>query len=323
MDNLRRALRWLLLPPFRLVRWLISLPFRFLGWLFHPVVEKFKQSSIYKFLNFIHEFLNEDPDDRPAMEAVVDAFQNPEGVLEHLEDVRKHLLRSLLVLAGTVGASFWFTPSFLNYLAVPVGGLQNLQAIAVTESIGVFMKVALISGIAIAIPYIAFEIWLFFAPGIKPRSKKLGLVSIPFALVFFVGGMAFAYYVMLPAAVPFLSTFLGVRTNWTVGNYMDFVSSLIFWIGVAFEFPLVIFGISAMGLIEPKVLLKQWRLAVILIAVLAAMITPTVDPVNMSLVMGPMIGLYFLSIFFSWLAQRSRSSDAKSELEREAQNSIK
>jgi sec-independent protein translocase protein TatC len=108
-----------------------------------------------------------------------------------------------------------------------------------------------------------------------------------------------------------LSTFLGVRTNWTIGNYMNFISSLIFWIGVAFEFPLVIFGISAMGLIKPQTLLKQWRLAVVFIAVLSAMITPTVDPINMALVMGPMVGLYFLSILFSWMAQKTRGSDGK------------
>jgi sec-independent protein translocase protein TatC len=304
MDKIRRALKWLLLAPFRLVWWLISLPFRFLGWLFRPVVEKFKQNPVYK-------FLNEVPDDRPAMDAIADAFQDPAGILEQLDDVRKHLLRSLLVLAVTVGASFWFTQDLIYFLAGPVGGLQNLQAIDVTESIGVFMKVALIAGIAVSTPYLAFEVWLFFAPGIMPRSKQLGLFSIPFAMVFFVGGMAFAYYVMLPAALPFLSTFLGVRTNWTIGNYMNFISSLIFWIGVAFEFPLVIFGISAMGLIKPQTLLKQWRLAVVFIAVLSAMITPTVDPINMALVMGPMVGLYFLSILFSWMAQKTRGSDGK------------
>jgi sec-independent protein translocase protein TatC len=316
MENIRRALRWLLLAPFRLVWWLISLPFRFLGWLFRPVVEKFKQNSIYK-------FLNEVPDDRPAMEAVVDAFQNPEEVLGQLEEVRKHLLRSLVALVITVGISFWFTQDLINFLAVPVGGLQNLQAIEVTESIGVFMKVALVAGIALATPYLAFEVWLFFAPGIMPRAKQLGLMTIPLALFFFVGGMAFAYYVMLPAALPFLLDFLGIATKLRPASYFEFITSLMFWIGVAFEFPLVIFGISAMGFIEPKTLLKQWRLAVVLISVLAAMITPTVDPVNMSLVMGPMIGLYFLSILFSWLAQKTRGSEAEPNPERKSTEAIR
>jgi sec-independent protein translocase protein TatC len=251
--------------------------------------------------------------DRPALEAITDAFQSPEGILDQLDDVRKHLLRSLLALVITVGISFWFTQDLIAYLAVPVGGLQNLQAIEVTESIGVFMKVALIAGIAMATPYLAFELWLFFAPGIMPRSKQLGLFSIPLALVFFLGGMAFAYYAMLPTALPFLLDFLGIATRLRPASYFEFVTSLMFWIGVAFEFPLVIFGISAMGFIKPQALLKQWRLAVVFIAVLSAMITPTVDPVNMALVMGPMVGLYFLSILFSWLAQISSKSNEKPE----------
>ena len=237
------------------------------------------------------------------MDAVVDALQSPEEIFSQLDDVRKHLLRSLLAVIITVGVSFFFTNNLVELLAAPVGGLQSLQAIEVTESIGVFMKVAMISGIALATPYLAFEAWLFFAPGIMPRSKQLGLLSIPLALIFFIGGMAFAYFAMLPTALPFLVNFLNIKTMLRPSSYFDFVTSLMFWIGVAFEFPLVIFGISAMGFIKPRMLLKQWRFAVVIISVVAAVITPTVDPVNMALVMAPMVGLYFLSIFFSWIAQ--------------------
>jgi sec-independent protein translocase protein TatC len=296
MDKLRQALKWLLLAPLRLIWWLIKQPFHLLVWMFSPVKNRIKKSRIYRFLNDV-------PEDRPALDAVIDAFHSPQEIFEQLDDVRKHLLRSLLAVVITVGISFWFTQGLVNYLAVPAGGLQNLQAIEVTESIGVYMKVALISGIALATPYLAFELWLFFAPGIMPRSKQLGLLSIPLALIFFVGGMAFAYYVMMPSALPFLVGFLGISTRLRPSSYFDFVTSLMFWIGVSFEFPLVIFGISAMGFIKPQTLLKQWRIAVVLISVLAAVITPTVDPVNMALVMAPMVALYFLSILFSWLAQ--------------------
>ncbi|MEI7844740.1 MAG: twin-arginine translocase subunit TatC [Chloroflexota bacterium] len=296
MKKIRSVLKWIIVAPFKLIWWVISLPFRFLGWIFRPVFERFKQNSVYKFLNDV-------PEDRPALDAVVDAFQNPVEIFEQLDDVRKHLLRSVLVLVLMVGVSFWFTQDLITLLAAPVGGLKSLQAIEVTESIGVYMKVALISGIALATPYLFFELWLFFAPGIMPRSKQLGLFSIPLALIFFLGGMAFAYYAMLPTALPFLLDFLGISTRLRPASYFDFVTSLMFWIGVAFEFPLVIFGVSAMGFIQPKTLLKQWRLAVVLISVLAAVITPTVDPVNMAMVMAPMTGLYFLSILFSWIAQ--------------------
>ena len=304
MEQVNRFVKRLLLLPFQLVWWVICLPFRFLGWLFRPIVKRFRSNNVYKFLNDV-------PEDRPALDAVVEAFQSPQEIFEQLDDVRKHLLRSVLALVVTVGISFWFTQDLISFLAAPVGGLLQLQAIEVTESIGVFMKVALISGIAIATPYLAFELWLFFAPGIMPRSKQLGLMSIPLALVFFVGGMAFAYYAMLPTALPFLVGFLGIATRLRPASYFDFVTSLLFWIGVAFEFPLVIFGVSAMGFLHPKTLVKHWRIAVVLISVLAAAITPTVDPVNMALVMAPMTALYFLSILFSWLANLSSVSPEK------------
>ena len=167
MEKIRRALKWVFLAPFKLIWWLISLPFRILGWLFRPVVTRFIRNRVYRFLNDV-------PEDRPVLEAVVDAFKSPEEILGQLDEVRQHLLRSLLALIVTVGISFWFTQDLITYLAVPVGGLQNLQAIEVTESIGVFMKVALIAGIALATPYISFEIWLFFAP-LQAKKKAIHL----------------------------------------------------------------------------------------------------------------------------------------------------
>jgi sec-independent protein translocase protein TatC len=297
IPRLFRVLRWILFAPFRLLAWLLLLPFRFLGWLFQPVVQRFRNNPVYL-------FLTEVPDDRPALDAIGDAFQNPEGILEQLDDVRKHLLRALLVVILSVVASFSFTESLIAFLAVPVGGLQNLQVIQVTEGVSIYMRVAVVAGLALASPYIAFEIWLFIAPGLMPRSRQIGLASIPLAFFFFVSGMAFTYYYMFPVALPFLQEgFISLQSNWTADSYIGFTSGLLFWIGLAFEFPLVIFALSAMGIIKPQMLLQQWRLAVVLIAVIAAAITPTVDVGTMALTMAPMTGLYFLSILFSFIAQ--------------------
>jgi sec-independent protein translocase protein TatC len=137
------------------------------------------------------------------------------------------------------------------------------------------------------------------------RARKLGLLGIPLALIFFLGGMAFAYFLLLPTALPFILNFMGIHTIPRVSSYVKFVTRLLFWIGIAFEFPLVIYGITLMGLIKPRSLAIQWRYAII-IATLSAAITPTVDPVNMSLVMLPMVLLYFLSIGLSFLAAASR-----------------
>jgi sec-independent protein translocase protein TatC len=303
MQTLRRALWWLLTAPFRLIFWLISLPFRFLGWLFRPVVTRYKNSRFYV-------FMTEVPDDRPAMDAISDAIQDPNGILAELEAVRHHLLRALLVVIISVVASFWYTSDLIAFLSIPVGGLDKLQVIQVTESISIFMRVAVIAGLALASPYIAFEIWLFAAPGLMPRARQIGLLSIPLATLFFVGGMAFTYYFMFPVAIPFLQQgFLQVQSNWTADSYIKFTSGLLFWIGLSFEFPLVIFALSAMGVLEPKILLKQWRLAVVIIAFVAAAITPTVDMGTMALTMAPMIGLYFLSILFSYIARATSGKD--------------
>ena len=275
--------------PFRLVFNIIAFPFR----------------KIRQFQNF----LNTEPEERPITEVFIDLTTNKDTrqmLWDQIEALRMHLLRAVLALALTVGISFLFTQKIINFLALPVGGLDKLISIEVTESVGVFMKVALLSGVALAIPYIALELWLFAAPGLRPRERKMGLAGIPLATLFFLGGAAFTFFVMLPAALPFLGNFMGIKTELRPQSYFSFVTGLMFWIGLSFEFPLVIYVLSAIGLVTPQVLTQQWRLAIVIIAVVAAIITPTIDPVNQGLVMAPMILLYFISIGLSRLAYAGR-----------------
>ena len=283
------GLWWLVTAPFRLLWWIITFPFR-----------SYRQIQV---------FLTEEPEEHSLVDVLSTTVSDKDvrqSLWDHVEDLRKHLLRSLIALTLAVVVSFIFTQPLIHYLARPVGGLETLKAIEVTESIGVFMKVALLSGVALSLPYIAFEFWLFAAPGLRPRSRMFGLVAIPLATLLFVCGMAFAFYVMMPAALPFLINFMGIQAELRPQSYYNFVTGVMFWIGVSFEFPLVIYALTAIGFLKPKVLAEQWRLAIILIAVLAAAITPTVDPVNMALVMGPMIVLYFISIGLSQIAYRGR-----------------
>jgi sec-independent protein translocase protein TatC len=141
---------------------------------------------------------------------------------------------------------------------------------------------------------------------LKRRARLIGLTAIPIAFLFFISGMAFAYYVMMPTALPFLVGFMNIPTAIRPSSYVRFVTGLMFWIGAAFEFPLVIFVLAGMGLVKAQTLAAQWRIAIVIIAIAAAAITPTIDPVNMGLVMGPMIVLYFLSIGLAYLAQGRR-----------------
>ncbi|MBT7071166.1 MAG: twin-arginine translocase subunit TatC [Anaerolineae bacterium] len=288
----------------------ITSPFRFIGRVL---------GAPFRALKRFRAFLNEEPDDKPLLDAATDVFQSQEArsdFFDHIESLRKHLFRTLLVLTATVSIAFMFTRNIIEYLAKTIGGTGALSEITPTESIGVFMRVALMSGIVMAIPYIASEFWLFFAPGLKPRSKKSGLYGIPFATLLFVTGVAFSYRFLLPPALNFLLTFMETEKNWSLSYYINFTTNIMFWIGVFFEFPLVIYALSAIGVVKPRVLQEQWRLAMVIIAILAAAITPTVDPVNMALVMMPMALLYFFSIGLGKLGYRSYLKNLKEKEEK-------
>jgi sec-independent protein translocase protein TatC len=263
-------------------------------------------------------FLNTDVEDRPIVDTFTTFVSEPgarASLWGHVQALRAHLLRIVIWLAVGVAISFSFTVRLMDFLARPVGGLENLQAIQVTEEIGVFMRVALTSGTAMMLPFIAFEVWLFAATGLTAREKKNSLVSIPLATLLFLGGMAFTFFVLLPSALPFLGGFTEISQNWTAGGYFGFITGLMIWIGVFFEFPLVIYFVTAFGWIEPAMLAKQWRLAIVIIAIIAAMVTPTIDPVNMGLVMLPMSLLYFASIGLSYIAYAGRRRRKMSEAE--------
>ena len=270
-------------------------------------------ASPIRALRRISKFLNTEPEDRPLMDtfsSLATEAETRQSLWTHLEELRAHLLRIVIAIAVGVGISFYFAVPLMGYLASPVGGLKNLQAIEVTEEIGVFMRVALTSGMAIMLPYVAFELWLFAAPGLRARERKFGLIGIPLATILFLGGMAFTYFILLPAALPFLGNFTEIEQFWTARDYFGFVTGLMIWLGIFFEFPLVVYILTSIGVVKPRVLAQQWRLAIVIISIIAAAVTPTVDPVNMALVMFPMSLLYFVSIGLSYIAYAGRMRNA-------------
>jgi sec-independent protein translocase protein TatC len=275
---------------FNFLKRVITAPFRLITWPFRKV----------------RDFINFEPEDTDTVDVFAKTVQEPMVLLEHLDVLRKHLFRSLAVLAVTTGISFAFARQILDFLSTPIGGIDALQSIEVTESLGAFMRVSLLSGFALALPYILVEAFAFINPALKKRERIIILIAIPFAALMFLGGLAFAYVIMLPAALPFLLDFMGITTIPRPSNYIRFVTNLMFWIGISFQFPLVIYALAAAGLVQAKTLINGWRFAIIGIAVLAAMVTPTVDPVNMSLVMAPMSLLYVISIGLAAIAQRAR-----------------
>jgi sec-independent protein translocase protein TatC len=271
-------------------------------------------------------FFTEVPEDVSLTDTFADAFGSREvlfdtfGALgEHVNALRKHVFRAVVALAITTTLSFIFATKLMAILAVPLGGTDRLQVIEPTEAIGVFMRVSLLSGVAFAMPWIVMEMYLFVAPGLMPRSRTLLLAAIPAASVLFLLGMGFTYFVMLPAAVPFLMNFMHFRAAWRPSAYFGLVTSLMFWIGIAFQMPLLIYALAAVGLIKARQLAQQWRIAVVAIAIIAAAVTPTVDPVNMALVMLPMFLLYGLSILGAVVAGAGHQRDLERRAERETE----
>ncbi len=291
--------------PFLQKIWLVfKAPIRFVKWIYFTI-----KGWLSGIRSDLIAFFEEEPEESPLGETIQKTVDSPEALFIHLNDLRKHLLRSVIFLGITITISFVFSSRILEFLSRPLeGGADSLIAIEVTEPIGTFMRISLLAGFALALPYIAFELFRFIAPGISIRSRIWGLSGIPVVVIFFLGGMAFAYFVMLPAALPFLLNILEIDTQLRPSSYISFVTSVMFWVGIAFEFPLVIFFLAAMGIVNAKMLADQWRLAIVIIAIVSALITPTIDPVNMALVMGPMIALYFLSILLASLAQRGRKN---------------
>jgi sec-independent protein translocase protein TatC len=239
-----------------------------------------------------------------------------QSLMEHLEALRKTLLLILIGLVVGVVLAVFFVKPIIAFLAIPIGGLDQLHAIEVTESVGVYMRVALLTGLIVSLPWVFYQLFRFIGKGLKENERKGILIAVPFATIMFVGGVAFAFYIMLPASLEFLMGILGIQTLIRIKSYFSFVSNLLFWIGVSFELPLIAFVLARFGILKAKAMLKGWRIAIVVIAVLAAIITPTGDPVNMAIFMIPLFVLYLLSIGLAAIAEKQRAkTNAAEDLE--------
>jgi sec-independent protein translocase protein TatC len=288
----------------RILWFVITAPFRFIIWLFRSLF-----NGTRRLFRTLYLFFTEEEDDSPLPEAFAKTIQNPLGLWVHINVLRKHLFRALIYMVITTSISFVFITPIMEFMARPLeGGIAALQAVDVTEPVGTVMRVTLLAGLTLAFPFIVFELWLFMAPGLKRSERFFTLLAMPFAYVFFLCGLAFAYYLMLPAALPVLLNFMGLSTLPRPNSYFPFVVNLLFWMGMSFEFPLVIFILARLGMVTARDLMNQWRMAIVIIAILAAAITTTTDPANMALVMLPMSILYFISIGLAFVAQKRKTA---------------
>ncbi len=225
-------------------------------------------------------------------------------LLKHLDELRIRIFKAFFALIITTGICFAFSQQLIEYLATPIGGIANLVSIELTENIAIFMKVSLLGGIVLGMPFIVYQIMAFVLPGLKHNERLWLLIMVPFATLLFAAGVAFTWFVMLPTAIPFLSNFMGITTQVRPENYFEFITRIMFWIGICFEMPLIIMFLAKLKFVTAKQLAAGWRYAIVVMAIVAAAVTPTVDPVNMGLVMAPLMGLYVISVILAAIVGR-------------------
>ena len=245
------------------------------------------------------------------MSAVPEEPREPEvdremTIYEHLAELRKRLMiAGLAVMVGMAIAAFGLTWPVITLLTAPAG-LDSGQLVSLrpTEAFVVYMKVALTVGAALAMPVIIWQALLFVMPALHQHEKRFLLFAVPGVTFAFCIGLAFGFVVVVPAAVRFLAGFGGdvIRMNWSFDEYVSFVSSFLFWIGVVFETPIVIFALAKLGVVNPAQLGRYRRYALVGAFIIGAIVTPTPDPFNQTIVSIPIYLLYELGVFMARFA---------------------
>ena len=239
--------------------------------------------------------------------------------LEHLEELRQRILKSLAALIVFSCASFAATDWILNFLTYPNSHLAKpakLIFLKPTAMLMLRMEIALAAGLIASLPVILYQLWQFISPGLLPTERKYMTPVILMTCFCFLVGGSFAYFVMIPVVLPFLFS-LGtqaIEANINISDYMSFVLRLILATGLVFELPMVAFFLARFGLITPAFLRKFRKYSYVVIFIVAAIITPTPDPVNQTILAIPLMLLYEISIWVTAIAYKKRQeADSESQ----------
>lgn len=226
-------------------------------------------------------------------------------VLGHIDELRRRLTRSVIAIAISTAVAFAFADYFFYFLKLPAGDI-HLVFIEMTEMITTYMKVSLAAGIAISMPYLIYQFFAFVAPALTHREKKYVFIILPWVTAMFLGGVAFAYFLLLPPAINILLNFGGdiATPQIRIGNYFSLVTRILLVTGLIFELPVVTTFLARLGVLSPKWLAGNRRSAILFSFITAAILTPTVDPINQTLVAGTLIVLFEMSIWLARIVQR-------------------
>lgn len=229
-------------------------------------------------------------------------------LLGHFQELRKRLIRSVIAVAVAAAISFIFYEWIFYVMILPAEGI-NLIFTELTEMIGTIMRVCLASGLIIAMPYLTVQAILFIRPALTSKEERYVYVILPWIALMFLGGVVFGYFILIPPAIGFLYTFGSdiASPMIKIGNYIAIITRLLIAIGLVFELPVVTTFLARIGIVKPEWLAGKRKVAIIVAFILAAIITPTFDPINQSLVAVPLIILYEMSIWLAKLVYRRKA----------------
>jgi len=240
---------------------------------------------------------------------------------EHLIELRKRLIYAAVAVVIGTCIGLLLSKHFINYIIEPMraalraGHLEDkLYYTSPAGYLSLVINMGLYLGIVLAMPFVLYQIWLFVAPGLFKHERRAVAGFIVSSMFLFLCGIAFGYFIMLPTTLKFLVSFAAngpVQPLISINEYFELSLIILLGLGVVFELPVLIFILSLFGIVTPKFLLKNFRYAMLIITVVAAVVTPTPDATTMLVFMAPMVLLYFLGVFVSYVVLRRKEKEAE------------
>ena len=219
------------------------------------------------------------------------------SLVDHLEELRRRILRSLLVVVVAAAGCLALVRPLVRLLEMPADGIRFLQ-LAPGEFLLVSLKVAGYAGLTLALPFVLYEILAFVLPGLSRRERALVAPAVAGSAVLFAAGLAFAWWALVPAALRFLVSYGAdvVEPAWSIERYLDFVLLLMLATALAFQLPVLQLLLGALGLVQWRTMLAAWRWVVVIAALAGAVLTPSTDPLTMLLLSGAITVLYLIGV---------------------------
>jgi sec-independent protein translocase protein TatC len=233
-----------------------------------------------------------------------------QGLLAHLLELRGRVIWCAIAIFVSMGASFFFADQIINLLKASAGNVQFVY-LEVTEAFSTYMKVCFVAGIVGAMPVIMYQVLMFVMPALNNKEKQLVLTILPAVVICFFGGIYFGYRFLIPPATHFLLNFGSnvALVQPRLSNYINFIINLLLIIGLIFEMPVVIAFLTRIGVVSSKWLWKKQKWVVLLAFIIAAIITPTPDAINQTIVAGTLMALYEVSVLVAWLIERRKKKE--------------